>query len=495
MKKRLLSWLGYCLALFAVVLAACSRLNLPEPQAPDATPSAAQLTAARNWFAQLVPATAKPVTLNWSNAHALDGWLLVPLADTSNPFTAEHKRAYRYLIARNTTGTAFTGQLVEAVLEGQTSIASSVEQAIVAATQQLRAAPQAPAPLPGVTGLLLFYSPAYHYETGFVYRQGQPLAERVRFLHSAQTTAPAAPPVKGSTPQGAIDNPGTSDCIMELRCGYTGEYEYLSNCIYVAHCYASPGGGGDGGGWGGDGGGGGSTPTQPTQTNTIDQSKLQPCQAQVLQNLQAANGTALLGIVKLFSGTEPGYNWVVKDGALDNDTYGLTSSLYDISNRSVTTTFNASKWGNASDLSIARTMLHESIHAYLVAYFAVNPKYALSPNATFGDMVTAYNTASMSTPQPDLNVIHHNEMAQGGSDNGWIGDIAWSLREYGIKKGYNLSNQFYMDMAWGGLTETSAFLTLPLADRIRILNTVQVELTGKDINANSSQQSGNNGGC
>ena len=148
---------------------------------------------------------------------------------------------------------------MEAVLEGHSATAS-VEQAIVAATKQLRAAPQAPAPLPGVTGLLLFYSPAYHYETGFVYRQGQPLAERVRFLRSAQTAAPAAPPTKGSTPQGAIDNP-LADCVMELRCGYVnGE---LSNCIYVEHCYDSPGGGGDGGGWGGDGGGGGNVDDTP----------------------------------------------------------------------------------------------------------------------------------------------------------------------------------------------------------------------------------------
>lgn len=128
MKKRLLSRLSYCLALFAVVLAACSRLNLPEPQVPDSTPPAAQLTAARNWFAQIVPATAKPVALNWSNAHTLEGWLLVPLADTSNPFTAEHKHAYRYLIARNTTGSAFTGQIVEVVLEGQSPLPAALSR-------------------------------------------------------------------------------------------------------------------------------------------------------------------------------------------------------------------------------------------------------------------------------------------------------------------------------------------------------------------------------
>jgi len=279
---------------------------------------------------------------------------------------------------------------------------------------------------------------------------------------------------------------------MELRCGYVNGD--LSNCIYVPHCF-DPTSDGGGGGWGGDGGGGGSTPTQPTQTNTIDKSKLQPCQAQVLQHLQASSGTALLGIVKLLSSAEPGYNWTVKDGTLsDKDTYGLTSSLYDTSTRSVTTTFDASKWGNASDLNIARTMLHEAVHAYLVAYFA-NSNYAFSPNATFGDMMTAFQAIARTGQYPDLNVLHHNEMARGGTGNGWIGDIAWSLQQYGIQQGYSIDKEFYMDMAWGGLTDTPAFLALSTADQNRILNTILIELTGRDKDGKTAQQKGVSSGC
>lgn len=139
-------------------------------------------------------------------------------------------------------------------------------------------------------------------------------------------------------------------------------------------------------------------------------------------------------------------------------------------------------------------MLHEAIHAYLVAYFN-NSNYAPSPNATFGDMMTAFHTIVISGQDPDLNVLHHNEMAQGGSGNGWIGDIAWSLKQYGIQQGYNLSNQFYMDMAWGGLTNTAAFLALPAVDRARINNTILTELTGRDGNGNAVQQSGTPVGC
>lgn len=177
------------------------------------------------------------------------------------------------------------------------------------------------------------------------------------------------------------------------------------------------------------------------------------------------------------------------------NTYGDTNSLYDVATQSVTTSFDATKWSNATDLSIARTMLHESIHAYLIAYFAINLKYALSPNATFGDMMIAFQTIAKTGQDPDLNVLHRNEMAQGGNGNGWIGDIAWSLKQYGIKQGYKLSDQFYMDMAWGGLTNTASFLALPAADQNRILNTILTEITGNDKNGNETKQVGISGGC
>jgi hypothetical protein len=134
-----------------------------------------------------------------------------------------------------------------------------------------------------------------------VYEQGVAQSQRVHLLRPQQTTHKAAQASARS-----IDN--KNDCMMELRCGYVNGD--LSNCIYVAHCVAGSDGGVEGG-WSGDNAGwgsGGSMPTQPTQTNTIDHSKLKPCQTQVLQDLQIASGTALLGIVKLFSGAEPGYN-------------------------------------------------------------------------------------------------------------------------------------------------------------------------------------------
>lgn len=176
MNKQILTWSSYCLAVFAALLAACSHVSLPEPQAPAVTPPAALVAAARNWFAQTAPTMAKPVAINWAKAHILAGWLTIPLA-------AEHKQAYRYLVIQSTVGGAFTGRIVEIVLEGKAPLISSVEQAVVAATKRLVITPKSPPPLPGFTGLLLVYSPAYRYENGFIYNKGVAQAQYVRLVH------------------------------------------------------------------------------------------------------------------------------------------------------------------------------------------------------------------------------------------------------------------------------------------------------------------------
>lgn len=72
---------------------------------------------------------------------------------------------------------------------------------------------------------------------------------------------------------------------------------------------------------------------------------------------------------------------------------------------------------------------------------------------------------------------------------------------------YQLSSQFFHDMAWGGLTtykdkygnnqEYDFFenMETDASDRERIKDTISIELTGKDENGYSKDQRGKNGGC
>ena len=70
-----------------------------------------------------------------------------------------------------------------------------------------------------------------------------------------------------------------------------------------------------------------------------------------------------------------------------------------------------------------------------------------------------------------------------------------ALETYGNSQGYKLPKQFYEDMAWGGLLQTDAFANLPKADKIRISNTINIELIGLDDLGNKKPQKGKKAGC
>ena len=163
---------------------------------------------------------------------------------------------------------------------------------------------------------------------------------------------------------------------------------------------------------------------------------------------------------------------------------------YNRTTGTVTTTFDSQKFANATDLSIARTILHESVHAYLIAELNVDPIVAQT--------ITYPQLWQLLLGNKDPNNVYHIEMTKN-----FIKDIGNALQEFGQNKGYNLPLQFYQDMAWGGLTYDPNGNILPLfinsvtnqSDRDRILNLLGSEQTGYDLNNNKVAQKGSLGGC
>lgn len=113
----------------------------------------------------------------------------------------------------------------------------------------------------------------------------------------------------------------------------------------------------------------------------------------------------------------------------------------------------------ATDLSIARTVIHENLHAILLYFNYTNVISVNSGDATYEQLLTHYidKLISMgyqpSTPITPNNTNHHAIMAD------IVGEISTALKAYGVSKGYNLPNSFYDSMAWGGLMNTSEFQT------------------------------------
>lgn len=60
----------------------------------------------------------------------------------------------------------------------------------------------------------------------------------------------------------------------------------------------------------------------------------------------------------------------------------------------------------------------------------------------------------------------------------FVNSISNSLQEYAFKKGINISDpNYFKDMAWAGLMETTAFTQLPQSDKERISSRLEVEAT------------------
>jgi len=227
----------------------------------------------------------------------------------------------------------------------------------------------------------------------------------------------------------------------------------------------------------------------------IDDSQLNPCMQTIMSDVKQLT-TGVGQILTKFAGNKPGYNWTVVDGNLPQNSNAETSPQYNFSTKTVTTSFDSNKFGNATDLSIARTILHEAVHAYLVAWEVNTPTFA-GRIAAYPMLMQDYAEATVGT-----NLAQHNEMIRF-----FVSHIAKALQEYGKQKGFNYPSQFFNDLAWGGLTHTQdsngnivemnwfKALVPDANDRKRISDVINIELTGKDFNGSSKTQKGNDAGC
>ncbi len=237
----------------------------------------------------------------------------------------------------------------------------------------------------------------------------------------------------------------------------------------------------------GDGGSGnnGSTGTTAEQFNQrINLSSLSPCASSIMYSLMYQTEGSVVAMIQKFSGEVPGYTWNLSTGTLAANTNATTSKI----TGGASTKVDVDKYTTGRDLALARTLLHEAVHAYLVSYFSNNPILA---QLSYPDMVLEWQKVK----KPDLNAIQHIEMTIEFKN-----DIAAGLREYGDLHNITFStatekDQFYSDMAWGGLEATPAYQQLNSTDKNRIQDTLNAEQYGKDRKGDPKSGKGNPSGC
>ncbi|MGA6121716.1 hypothetical protein [Sphingobacterium anhuiense] len=239
---------------------------------------------------------------------------------------------------------------------------------------------------------------------------------------------------------------------------------------------------GGGGGAGGEGDNPNSKKKIENFNNRIDDSELPDCMKQVLADLKNLNGSTVANIIKKFAGEVPGYNLkFVTENFSDPMQVAGTNRNSSTGEMIIGFNVNPTVIGNVTDLALGTTMLHESIHAYLAAFYYNDPTAA---KLSYPELFVKY-----SKQKAFSNGIQHETFAKN-----FITDIAASIKNYGELKGYNLDKQVYDDIAWKGLVETEAFKSLSETDRDRIIDRIMAEQydTRKEKNV---KQEGTRLGC
>lgn len=158
-------------------------------------------------------------------------------------------------------------------------------------------------------------------------------------------------------------------------------------------------------------------------------------------------------IIKIFLGNTVNWNWVVSEGTLPKNVNGMTQLASD----GAITTVDYDKLKGATNLSVARTIIHEMIHAYLLLYFQNDN---INASKDYPEIVIAWQASK----KPDYNKIQHAEI-----EKSFVEDIAESLNEFGQMAGLiSVDESVYNDLAWGGLDfESNALLTDSEKERIQ----------------------------
>ncbi|PZD79087.1 hypothetical protein [Mesonia sp. K7] len=142
-------------------------------------------------------------------------------------------------------------------------------------------------------------------------------------------------------------------------------------------------------------------------------------------------------------------------------------------------TFNENYLQNGTDLSIARTMIHESIHALLL-YGVLNGLFSVNgqTDPDYTELMDAFLLYMHNSSSSHYSGEQHEIIADLNDD------ITLTLENYGNMNGYNLNSNYYKTLSWGGLLETDAFkeiypMHLPNGDInpqwVSIVNTIAAE--------------------
>jgi hypothetical protein len=191
---------------------------------------------------------------------------------------------------------------------------------------------------------------------------------------------------------------------------------------------------------------------------------------QILNNVMNLEQGKIGEILQQFSINNSRYIWTLQEGSLPEYTNAITQ----LTTEGAVTILDYNKLSYASNLSVARTVIHELVHAHLLLFFAYETSNA---SKEYPGIPEAWYASS----QPDYNAIQHEEMAAS-----FVDDIALALKEYSETLNMFFDDSVYSDLAWGGL-DFQNNTALEEADKKRIqlrLVSAQLNISVEDVGKN-----------
>ena len=221
-----------------------------------------------------------------------------------------------------------------------------------------------------------------------------------------------------------------------------------------------------------------------TIEDNIDDSELDPCTKRVMDKLKLSTENDISKMINRFNPATSVFNIKMSTGKVRNTVNWAETTKAASSAADVNMVFNedyikGTLFGTRpTDLSVATTMAHEIIHAYLISLLEDHLKNSSVGINDFPTIFDAYVQQQASKNTSILPDAHHELIA-----GKYVNAIASAIEQFHLGDTFHSGypRQVYLDMAWGGLKETKIFnKTYPQGStyRDRILNRINTEMKG-----------------
>ena len=246
-----------------------------------------------------------------------------------------------------------------------------------------------------------------------------------------------------------VDDPIKKGDVEIITCSYTTSVIYYNSC------------GGNSGN--NTSSGGGVTVITNSTYFAINTENLDDCTKSIFNKIKESN--SIENVISRFSGENSLFNWTLEtkpESSFFNTANSAETGWTNGEPNSYTTKIGSNFKDSATDMSIARALVHEAIHAYILSYLDSD---ASSFTQTFPILFKNMVSKKYGIPNNNLERYHHEEVALN-----YVNSISEALADWDNN---NHQPQFYKDLAWGGLYETDIFQETELisnTDRTRIYN-------------------------